>query len=239
MGKLKRRLATGAVALGVGVVTQPARAATFFFTDTPYQSAADIPAGFYAGGAPTLLEDFEDGSLDPSLRARIGGGILLSGFIIGSRSGTFVGLQDSVDGDDGTVDGVRTSGNSVFSGNGAAGIEFIFQGATLPTAFGVVWTDGVGAVTFSATAGDGSTLGSITRSGFADDFANGTVLEDRFFGLTSASGIKSIFIANSSGGIEVDHVQYGTMAAPVPLPAASWLMLTGLAGLVVRRRRVG
>lgn len=236
MKQFRGWLATGVVALTAGLVTQPAQAATFFFNNTPYQSIADIPAGFYAGGAPTLLEDFEDGTLDASLQASVSGGVLISGFIIGTRSGAFVGLQDSVDGDDGAVDGARTTGNNAFSGAGSAGISFRFTGQTLPTAFGIVWTDGGGAVTFSATAGDGSSLGSITRSGFADTSVSGSVLEDRFFGVTSADGIRSIFISNSSGGIEVDHVQYGAMA-PIPLPAAGWLMLTGLAGLFARRRR--
>ncbi len=39
--------------------------------------------------------------------------------------------------------------------------------------------------------------------------------------------------------IELDHIQYGAMAAPVPVPAAGWLMLTGLVGLAARRRRIG
>ena len=229
MRKARRLAAVGALALMAGVIAQPARAATFFFTDTPYRSAADIPAGFYADGAPALLEDFEDGRLHVSLSAS-------GGSVIGSNSGGFVGAQDSVDGDDGLVNGRISRGNSWFFGAGATGVTFTFTGEVLPTAFGVVWTDGLGAVTFSASAGDGGPLGSITRSGFADDSFSGTVLEDRFFGVTSAAGIKSISISNSTGGIELDHVQYGTMAAPVPLPAAMWLMLTGLAGLVARRR---
>ena len=222
-------MAVGAFVLAAGVVAQPARAATFFFDNTPYRSEADIPAGFYDGGGPTLLENFEDGSLDASLSAS-------AGSVIGTVSGSFVGLQDSVDGDDGVVDGKISRGNDWFSGGGSVGVTFTFNGAVLPTAFGIVWTDGGDAVTFSAKAGDGRLLGSITRSGFADISVSGTVFEDRFFGVTSVEGIKSIFISTSSGGIEVDHVQYGAMATPVPLPAAGWLMLTGLAGLIVRRR---
>jgi hypothetical protein len=120
-------------------------------------------------------------------------------------------------------------------------VRFTFLGAVFPTAFGLVWTDGGGSVTFSAVAADGSSLGSITRSGFPDNSFAGTVFEDRFFGVTSPGGIRSIFVSNSSGGIEIDHVQYGDalLAAPtpVPVPAAGWLMLTGIAGLLALRRR--
>ena len=35
-----------------------------FFEDSPYLSTADTPSGFYAGGNPTFLEDFEDGALN-------------------------------------------------------------------------------------------------------------------------------------------------------------------------------
>ena len=41
-----------------GVVTSCVSAAPIFFGPTPYLSAGDIPAGFYAGGVPTALENF-------------------------------------------------------------------------------------------------------------------------------------------------------------------------------------
>lgn len=216
-----------AAACGLALAAQSAHAAaaTFFFTNTPYRSAANIPAGFYAGGAPDLLENFEDGSLHASLSAS-------AGSVIGHLNGQ----GDSVDADDGRVDGRASSGRSWLS---ASGVTFTFTGARLPTAFGIVWTDGSGAVTFSASAGDGSVLGTLIGSGFADASFIGAVDEDRFFGVTYAGGIRSISISNAGGGLELDHVQYGTMATPVPLPAAGWLMLTGLIGLAARRCRIG
>ncbi len=231
-----KRIAMAALvtaALGVGPLPASA-AATFFFNNTPYLSAADIPAGFYLGGSPTLLDDLEDGSLDASLSPSAGG-------IVGP--GAFDGLRDSVDGDDGNIDGTTspqsTAGSSWFFINGPVGVTFTFTGAVLPTAFGLVWTDGGFQVTFSALDGDGNSLGSLTEGGFADANSSGGTAEDRFFGVTFEGGIKSIFISNLGGGIEVDHIQYGTMAPPatVPVPAAGWLMLTGAAALVARRRR--
>ncbi len=231
MGSLTRLATAGVFFLGIGAVTQSAHAdATFFFANTPYLSAADIPAGFYAGGAPVLLEDLQDGSLDSSLAGS-------AGSIIGP--GQFDGLRDSVDADDGVIDGSGgATGRSWFSGAGPNGVTFTFTGAALPTAFAIVWTDGGGNVTFSAMDGLGNSLGSITQGGFADASSSGTTGEDRFFGVTFDGGIGSIFIKNSSGGIEVDHIQYGNMVSAVPVPAAGWLMLSA-AGLLLRRRRAG
>lgn len=230
MPSLKHIAAATIATIGCGLAAQPASAsATFFFNDTPYLSAADIPAGFYLGGAPVLLDTLEDGALDASLSAS-------SGSIIGP--GQFDGLRDSVDGDDGAIDGSGLAGSSWFSGSG--GVTFTFTGAALPTAFALVWTDSTSPVTFSAMDGDGNDLGSISRADFADgDFGGGTA-EDRFFGVTFAGGIKSISISNPGGGIELDHIQYGEMApAVVPLPAAGWLMLGAGAALAARRRRIG
>jgi len=225
MSNFRQLTAVGVIALGVGLIPRPASAATFFFTDTPYFSAADIPAGFYADGAPDLLENFEDGGLHGSLSGDSGG-------VIPHLNGQ----GDSVDGDDGRVDGVASSGHSWLSSNGPTGVTFTFTGEVLPTAFGLVWTDGSGAVTFGATAGDGRFLGAFTRSGFPDASFRGGVDEDRFFGVHFAGGIRSVVIGNEGVGIEVDHVQYGRMPVPVPLPAGGWLMLAGLAGLVARGR---
>lgn len=47
----------------------------------------------------------------------------------------------------------------------------------------------------------------------ADGSFAGTTAEDRFFGVTHAGGIESIKISNTSGGIEVDHLQFGPITA--------------------------
>lgn len=227
-----RRLVPCALALACAAAA-PAHAATpaFFFTDTPYLSAADVPAGFYAGGAPAFLEDFEDGSLGGQLVGS-GGGIIVAG--------AFDGLRDSVDGDDGTLDGTcgpqgsRACG-SWFDSAGQA-VTYTYTGAELPTAFGVVWTDGSSGVTLTAFDGNGVEIGAITRSGFVDTSFGSTTAEDRFFGVTYAGGIGAIRIT-TIGAVELDHVQYGTMA-PVPEPPAWALLAAGglLAAARLRRR---
>ena len=206
-----------------------AMAAPVLFGPSSYLSDADIPAGFYQGGAPAFLDNFEDGP-------GIGGGLTASA---GSRIGVgvFDGIRDSVDGDDGAIDGSGVTGSSWF--NGAGVVQFTYTGSDLPTAFGLVWTDGGGSITFEAFDGSDTLLLSQTFTGIPDgSFAGGTA-EDRFFGLTFDGGIKSIFITNSAGCIEVDHVQYGTMfAAPVPEPETWALLIAGLGliGVAVRRR---
>ena len=66
------------VAVSVLVVAVgSAHAAPIFFGPTPYLSSADIPAGFYAGGSPTALEDFEDGVINFGLTTN--GSIALPG----------------------------------------------------------------------------------------------------------------------------------------------------------------
>ncbi len=203
-----------------------AATATFFAPATSYLSSADIPAGFYASGSPTLLENFEDGVLDGTLAAS-------NGIVIAPGGNT-----DSVDADDGSINGNGNGGRSWFGGSP---ITFTFTGAgALPTAFGLVWTDGgAGDWTLSAIAADNSSLGSITRT-IGDGSIRGTTAEDRFFGVQFAGGIKSITIS-SAGAVERDHVQYGAMAAvpdpgTVPEPATAGLVLGALALMASRRR---
>jgi hypothetical protein len=220
MKVISAKIILAPIAALIAAVALPAAAATLVVSDT-YLSAADIPAGFYAGGSPEFLEDFEDDTLN--------GGITASAGQIQNPGG----ITDSVDGDDGVINGSGTAGHSWFSSSGATGILFTFD--EIVTAAGLVWTDGAGLVTFSAFDALGDLLVTTTLNIAGSGF-NGQTNEDTFFGVTSAAGISSIFISNASGGIEVDHVQYGMMAA-VPLPAAGLLLMAGLAGLTAMRRR--
>jgi hypothetical protein len=174
-----------------------------FLGPTPYLSTADSPflAGINAG--QVYLEAFECGVL------RVPGVTPSDGSVIPPG---FEGLIDSVDADDGAIDGSGLNGHSFFTGNGATGITFTFSQATLgafPTQVGIVWTDGGGTATFEAFDALGVSLGVIGPVPIGDASNSGETAEDRFFGVTFAGGISAIKISNTGGGLEVDHLQYG------------------------------
>ena len=109
------------------------------------------------------------------------------------------------------IDGSGSNGDSFFSWSGSTGITFSFDASILgsPTHAGLVWTDGAGTTLFEAFGPDGVSLGTIGPVAIADNTHNGATAEDHFFGVINASGISSIKISNTSGGIEIDHLQYG------------------------------
>jgi len=184
------------VAVTVGVA-RVGHGATFV-GPTPYLSQADSP---FAPAGTFYLEDFEDGSLNTPGVAASTGSVVAPGAI-----------TDSVDGDDGTIDGSGKGGHSFFANPGSDGIRFTFDAGalgTLPTAAGIVWTDGTGEITFEAFGALGASLGTIGPVPIADTTIGGQTDEDRLFGVYDAGGVSAIFISNTSGGIEVDHLQYG------------------------------
>lgn len=149
------------------------------------------------------FENFEDGQLNiPGVSAS-------AGSVLGPGSNT-----DSVDNDDGNLnDYSGNGGHSFFTTNGAAGITFTFDAGTLgryPTRAGLVWTDGDGAVTFEAWDAVGNLLGRVGPIELGDGAFNGGTREDRFFAVHHQGGISKIKIRNSRGGMEIDHLQYGT-----------------------------
>ena len=160
-------LEVGAILLGA---TSSVIAAPVLFGPTPYLSGADIPSGFYGSGSPAALENFEDGALGVGISAS-------GGFVVGPG-----GLADSVDADDGVIDGSGTLGRDWFFGSGATGVTFTFSGP-LPTAAGLVWTDGAGTTTFEAFGPGMVSLGTIGPVPIADGSISGTTGEDRFFGV--------------------------------------------------------
>ena len=219
MKTLPRLVITASAALAW--LAGSAHADPIFLGPTPYLSFDDSP---FKGGSfgYFYLETFEDHLLNtPGVSADNGG---VTSVVFGPL------IHDSVDADDGAIDGSGLKGDSYFTASGATGVRFTFSAAalgSLPTSAGIVWTDGGShtSVTFSAFGPGGALLFTQIKSGFADGSNNGETGEDRFFGVVNAAGISAIFMSNASGGMEVDHLQYG---ATVPEPGAWALMLCGL-----------
>jgi hypothetical protein len=170
----------------------------------PYLSQADSP--FALGTGTFCLETFESGSLSVP-------GVTGNAAVTGPGGNT-----DSVDADDGAIDGSGTSGRSYFTGAGSTGITFTFDPngpLGLPTSAGMVWTDGGGgaSITFEALDQNGASLGTFGPFAIADGSNSGQTAEDGFFGAVNAGGISAIKLSNTSGGIEVDHLQFDHCAA--------------------------
>jgi hypothetical protein len=151
------------------------------------------------------------------------------------------GFIDSVDGTPQPDDG-----RSLFYGCGSCGITFTFDAGvlgSLPTAAGIAWTDGIVPIHFSAIDANGNTIGQINDSTCCDfNSGDNNPAHFRFFGVTDPVGIKSIFISNDGGGIEVDHLQYGLLAptntaVPEPSTIGLTLFVAGFCLTVAARRR--
>jgi hypothetical protein len=164
--------------------------------DSPFQDV-NFPSYFY-------LEDFEDGTLSTP-------GVTSTSSTTSANSGD-PSLVDSVDCDDGVVDGICVGCDALFSGSGSIQVTFDAQAlGALPTHVGMVWTDGGFGSTVTVTGYDvaDQVIYTQTVNGIGDNSNYGTTAEDRFFGIVHYAGVKSVKLANSSGGIEIDHLQYG------------------------------
>lgn len=200
-----------------------AGSATFIYEDVTYLSILDSPMDTQADDF--YFEDFEDGLVN-TLGVTIDGGIIRDP----SR------FTDSVDADDGVIDGSGSDGHSYWQLAGIEGFTINFDVDILggiPEEVGFVWTDGNIDGVFRIEAFDlyGVSIFDIVL-GNEDHF--GTTVEDRFLGIIYEGGISSIRLSTTFGGIEIDHLQYASI---VPLPAPIALGLVGLSGVFVAKRR--
>lgn len=204
------------------------RAAAQFLGPSPYLSVTNSP--FNTNGFTYFhRETFEDGVLNTP------GVMTNNGWLVtGSDS-----RVDSVDADDGFIDGSGTNGRSLYSTVTQSNLILTFNasalGGNLPTHVGIVCTDigavlsgqfGIGDVTLTARDADGALLGSVVATNFGNGSAqgasDGATAEDRFMGVTNAAGISSISVSvSNSVDWEVDHLQYGYYVPTNSVPTNS------------------
>ncbi|MGE4071264.1 MAG: hypothetical protein AB7E72_08835 [Lysobacterales bacterium] len=166
----------------------------------PYTSPASRPASFI--NTPVVIEDFEDSVIDPRIN------IFLGGTILGP-----LGQSDSVDGDDGFIDGSGNQGHCLL--RNSAAIDVVFT--TNPRVAGLVWTDGGqnSLVTVTAFAPDGTQLASTGPHVLGDGNSTGNTAEDRYFGFRNDGGIGRIRMQTDSASFEIDHIQFSNTVEPL------------------------
>jgi hypothetical protein len=219
--------------------------ADMVFGPTAYLSFADSPFVAVSGTLDYwYLEDFEDHALNTPGVTAAGTGTGGTTYL-GTTKAFAPSFVDSVDGDDGSINGSGSAGDSFFHFDSSnSGIRFTFSAGvlgSLPTYAGIVWTDGSSFIQVEVY-GPGNTL--LHQFGpFADPpnspdaLFTGQTAEDRFFGMYASGGIESILVFQSGDGIEVDHLQYGgDVAEAVPEPTSLALLATGAIGLLFGRR---
>jgi hypothetical protein len=224
-------------ASAIAVISASASAGVYYDGGEAYLHGLDSPFAWTDPSSQFYMEAFEDNHINSP------------GLSIVSTGGGIVGdwlFADSVDGDDGSVDGNGNGGNSYWVYNQAEvnpSVDIIFDaaewGGDLPNHAGLVWTDGTQGSTyrFEAFDGSGAIITSFDIEGLGDSTHDGNTAEDRFIGISDIGGIASISLTrvDGAGGFEFDHVQYGF--APIPTPGA--LALLACAGLFGTRRRRG
>jgi hypothetical protein len=241
----KAAISAAAGMAGLAIVSQaPVAKAAILYGPTPYAQFSDSPFASIDFTTDPYgyfhLEDFEDGALNtPGVTAS-------AGFVLSGLPGNT--LTDSVDGDDGVLDGSGSAGKSFYS-NGNKVLRFTFDTGILgklPSHVGIVWTDvgfvdgdtppaftGKGDVIFRAFTTGNQLLKEIIAKNLGDGFVNGQTAEDRFFGIRYYPGVAYIEIEMpKSNDWEVDHLQYGYVPTPALLPG-----LIGMGVAALRKKQ--
>ena len=213
----------GAALAALAFAGVPAHAA--LLGPSAYLSQADSPFD-PASFDYFYLEDLEDNAVNTPGLTVTGPSFCITGFncFVGA------GITDSVEN--------GQQGRSIFT-NGSAEIVFSFASlGSLPTAAGLVWTDGNNPIRFEAFDQNNVSLGVLNGT-HATAGIEGQKDEDRFYGATNASGILRLTISNNPG-TEIDHIQYGGFNSAIPEPASWAMMLVGFGavGYSMRRRRL-
>ena len=181
-----------------------------------YLSFADSPFASFADNFPFVLEDVEDGAFDPPGVTERVDGPFTGAFSVSLNSPG--GDTDSVDADDGAIDGLGQGGWSRGVGRRSYSLSFSTTPfGSLPTHVGLVVTDmaSPAGIRFEVFDENGVRIAINEMLRFGDSETTGQTAEDRFVGFRNEGGISRIAIfANSS--FEFDHLQYST--APVVDP---------------------
>ena len=176
-------------------------------SDSPFKSI-DFSGGYF------YFEDFEDVLFNTP-------GVSADGIL----STAYPPFQiDSVDEDDGTINGSGAFTTTYSNGNVSSGpksITFDFDAVALggfPTHVGLAWTDGLGLTTFEAFDAFDVSQGAIGPVDISDVSITGETAEDHFLGWIEAQGISRIVVSDDATGLEIDHLQYGREMLAVPAP---------------------
>jgi hypothetical protein len=201
----------------VSIYSIPSRGETIYLPPSPYFSLADSPFVDLNEGT-FIFEDFEDGSLDLPV-----GVVGYPGLIMEPSP-----LTDSVDGDDGIVDGSGSEGKSYrptfisvgFTNPPTYLTEYRLSFTStepggLPTAVGLVVTDGLPGSTIVVSVDDRNGLNTFVLYNMNFDMdSSGSTFEDRFIGVTNPLGMREVRFGHHWRGFphearfEIDHLQF-------------------------------
>lgn len=219
----KVRIAVDDITLGGAPLTktpilgQNIKVPESFIAPRPYRSFDDSP---FKGLAYKWfhLENCEDGRVNTP-------GVRMIGGCVDPPHYSNDNNNDSVDADDGKVDGFGRRARGYYAA-GSRSITCKFDQDMLgrfPSHAGIVWTDavhvdrgkkGYGDVYFEAFDADEVSMGKVGPARLGDGRSDGMTDEDRFFGVAYPGGISAIRISMPTcGDWEVDHLQYGLQTA--------------------------